>query len=139
MQKRLKKILCISIIVISLLFPGCKNSAKNHPVDFIDRKAVLQPSEKPNPLILIVEITEDGKLSLNHIETGMIDDVALLSEKIKVIFDDREKTSIREKEVVIDPRGMIKKEDLEKLIQSLIGVKASPIRVIKNSFQENNL
>ncbi|MCA1624810.1 MAG: hypothetical protein LC768_15085 [Acidobacteria bacterium] len=84
--------------------------------------------------MLRVEIDEDGKLSLNKIETGTTADPTLLAEKLKVIFDDREKTSVSEREVVIMPRGEIKNEDVEKLIENLANVKASPIRVIKNSF-----
>ena len=83
--------------------------------------------------MLVVEIDEDGKLSLNKIETGTIADVSLLSEKLKAIFEDREKTSIEEREVVIDPQGKVKNEDVEKLIENLADVKASPIRVVRNS------
>jgi len=57
----------------------------------------------------------------------------MLSEKLKVIFDDREKTSIKEREVVIYPKGKIKNEDMEKLIKNLANAKASPVRVIKNN------
>ena len=79
----------------------------------------------------MVEITSDGKLSLNKIETGTIDDTAVLAEKLKSVFDDREKTSISEREVVIDRKGSVERKDLEKVIENLAGVKASPIRVLK--------
>jgi hypothetical protein len=131
-----KKILFASIFMICLSLFGCQDSAKNYPVNFVDRKAVF-PIEnqvrKANPLMLVVEVAEGGKLSLNKIETGTIDDLALLSEKLKVVFDDREKAGINEREVMIDPRGRINNADLEKLIESLADVKASPIRVIKNN------
>lgn len=134
MERRLKKILLILNFVLSLAFLDCQSSVKNYPVDFVDREVVFSPDKKPKPLALVVEIEEDGKLSLNKIETGTIADVSQLSEKLKVIFDDREKTSIKQREVVIDPQGKIKNEDMEKLIENLADAKASPIRVIKNSF-----
>lgn len=132
----MKKTLLVSIFVICLSFLGCRDSAKNYPVDFVDRKAVFpieNQVQKVNSLSLVVEIAEDGKLSLNKIETGTIDDLALLSEKLKVIFDDREKASIKEKEVVIDPKGKVKYEDLEKLVETLASIKASPIWIVKNN------
>jgi len=134
MQKWLKKILLVSIFVLSLAFLDCKSSVKDYPVNFVDRNTVFALDKKEKLLMLVVEIDEDGKLSLNKIETGTIADVSVLSEKLKVIFDDREKTSIKEREVVIDPQGKIKNEDMEKLIENLADAKASPIRVFKNSF-----
>jgi len=133
MRNSLKKILLISIFVFSLSFLNCKSSVKNYPIDFVDRNTLLALDKKVKPLMLVVEVGEDGRLSLNKIETGTIADITLLSEKLKVIFDDREKTSIAEREVVIDPQGEIKNEDMEKLIENLADVKATPIRVIKNN------
>ena len=77
-------------------------------------------------------IDENGKLSLNKIETGTIDDAGQLSEKLRSVFDDRARSAIAEREVLIEMKGKIKKENLEKLIESLSAVKASPIRIIKN-------
>lgn len=133
MRQRLEKILLVSIFVSSLAFFDCKSSVKNYPVNFVDRDTVFALDKNGERLILVVEIDEDGTLSLNQIETGTITDVSLLAEKLRVIFEDREKTSIKEREVVIDPQGKIKNEDLEMLIENLAGVKASPIRVIKNN------
>ena len=131
----MKKILFASIFMICLSLFGCRDSAKSYPVNFVDRKTVF-PIEnqirKANPLMLVVEIAEDGKLKLNNIETGTIDDTTLISQKLKAIFDDREKAAIGAREVVVDPQGKVKYEDLEKLIDNLAEVKASPIRVIKN-------
>ncbi len=98
MQKRLKKIALASILTGSFVLTACESSAKNYPVVFIEREDVF-PAEnadrKANPLMLRVEIDEDGKLSLNKIETGMTAEPLLLAEKLKVIFDDREKAFIR--------------------------------------------
>jgi biopolymer transport protein ExbD len=130
--EKVKKIRLASIFMIFAFF-GCQDSAKNLRVDFVDRNTVFAFNQKPNPLMLIVELTENGKLSLNKIETGTIKDPTLLAEKLKVIFDDRENSLIGEREVVIDPQGKVKNEDLEKLIESLAEAKASPIRVIKDN------
>lgn len=91
-------------------------------------------SEKSNQLRLVVEIDENGRLSLNKIETGTIRDLTSLTEKLKIIFDDREKAGIGEREIVIDPQGSVKNADLEKLIEGLAGVKAAPVLIIKNNF-----
>jgi biopolymer transport protein ExbD len=131
-RKFVKNILLASVFMIFAFF-GCQDSAKNLRVEFVDRDTVFAFNQKPNPLMLIVELTENGNLSLNKIETGTIKDPTLLAEKLKVIFDDREKAGISEREVVIDPQGNVKNEDLENLIESLAEAKASPIRVIKDN------
>lgn len=131
----MKKIQLVIIFVLCLSFVGCKGSAKDYRVDFVDRNAVFALDKKLNPLRLVVEINENGKLILNKIETGTIDDVTELSKKLKAIFDDREKAGIDIREVVIDPQGKVNSEELEILIESLMSVKAAPIRVIKNNLE----
>lgn len=131
MRKQLKNTLLVSILVC-LAFSGCQSRVKTHPVDFVERNTALAVDRSRKPFLLVVEIDENGKLRLNRIETGTIADISLLSEKLEAIFEDRERNSNNEKAVVIDPRGEVKKEDVERLIESLEGVKASPIRVVKN-------
>lgn len=127
------KILPASIFMICFALSGCQSSPKIVRVDLIDRNSESVPDKKPNPLLLVVGIDENGRLSLNKIETGTISDPAVLNEKLQIIFNDREKAGISDREIVIDPQGSIKNEDLEKLIQSLAGAKAAPIRVIKTN------
>ncbi len=122
------------IFAVGLVFFGCQYAATSNEIEFVDRNAGYLPNEEQNPLTLVVAIDENGKLSLNKIETGTIDDARQLSEKLESVFDDREKSAISEREVLIEMKGKIKKENLEKLIESLSAVKASPIRIIKNSF-----
>ena len=83
--------------------------------------------------MLIVEIDEGGRLRLNKIETGTTRDMSLLAEKLEVIFADREKAGINEREVLIDPEIKVESEGFEKLVKTLVELKASPIRVIKNN------
>jgi len=82
----LKKILLISIFVSSFSFLDCKSSVENYPVHFVDRNTVFSLDKRQKPLMLVVEIAEDGKLCLNKIETGTIADISHLSEKLKVIL-----------------------------------------------------
>lgn len=127
-----KKNFLVSIFAVCLLLQGCQNSGK-YPVYFVDRNSAFLADQKQNPLRLIVEIKE-VKLSLNKIETGTLDDVSLLSEKLKAVFDDRKRAGIDEREVVIDPQDRIESEKLEKLIECLTKAEAKPILVIKNNY-----
>lgn len=115
------------------MLSGCEISARNYPVTFVDQSDVFSSDRRSNPLLLVVEMSEDGKLSLNKIETGTISDLKVLTEKLKAVFDDREKASISEREVVINLKGKISGENLQRLVESLAQAKASPIRVIKNN------
>ncbi len=130
-EKSLKKSLFVLILISSPAFLDCRNPAKNYPVEFVDRNAALAPDRSRKPLLVVVEIDEAGNLRLNRIETGTIADASILTEKLRVIFADRTNTSIGEREVIIDPRGKVGNKDLEQLIENLVTVKASPIRVIK--------
>jgi hypothetical protein len=126
-----KNILLASVFMICLAAFGCQNTVENYPVEFVDRHTVFELEKKQNPLLLVVEIGENGKLSLNKIETGTVSDPSVLSEKIEAIFKDREKAGIAEKEIFIELQGTIRGADLENLIKSLAAAKAAPIRVIK--------
>lgn len=118
---------------MSLSFSGCRNQerAANRQVEFIDRNANLSLDRKSNPLLLVVGLNEEGRLNLNKIETGTINDTSILAAKLKVVFDDRERSGIAAREVVIDPPGNVKSEDLEKLIETVAKARAAPIRVIR--------
>jgi hypothetical protein len=121
---------------ISLLWPACSGTTKGSCIVFIDKSDAFQVDggEWPrNPLILVVAINDTGILSLNGIETGTIDDTTILAEKLKVIFEDRAKASIKERSVQVEMNGVVKHEDFEKLIRELVRSDVSPIRVIKNS------
>jgi hypothetical protein len=128
-----QKKLPISIIAICLAFFSCQDSPKIIRVDFIDRNEFSMLDKQSNSLLLVVEIDENERLSLNKIETGTMSDLKVLNGILKVVFEEREKAGINEREVIIDPRGNVKNEDLKKLIESLAEVKAAPIRVIKNN------
>ena len=128
----MEKLLPALILVICLTVAECKSSTKTEGVELVDRRAVFAFDTQPNPLTLVIDIKEGGKLSLNKINTGTISDPAELSEKLKAIFDDRKKAGIDKTEVVIDPHGKISREDLDTLIERVANAKASPIRLIKD-------
>lgn len=129
------KLLFAMSILICLTTVGCNSPAKSHAeVELVDRSAVFAPGIQSNPLILVIDISDGGKLSLNKIETGTISDPVELSEKLKAIFDDRKRTGIDKAEVVIDAHGEVDREDFDRLIHGLADVNASPIRVIRNEY-----
>jgi hypothetical protein len=133
MLKSLKKIRFFLNVVLLLCILGCNKQRENYPVNFIAREDVPSFEKNTNPLLLVVVITDEGKLSLNKIETGTIDDMSVLSEKLRSIFDDRKKNGITEREVLVEMKGNVKNKDLEKLIENLNAVKAVPISVIKDN------
>ncbi len=49
---------------------------------------------KPNPLALFVEVDESGKLSLNNEPAGTLSDTRPLTERLKVIFKERERNAV---------------------------------------------
>jgi hypothetical protein len=102
------------------------------PVEFVERGAVFTFDKRADPLLLVVEVREGGRLSLNRIETGTLDDPGVLCEKLAAVFEDREKAGIFEKEVIVEPRGNAGRKELEKLLEELSRARAAPIRVIKN-------
>src|SRR5688500_10884643 len=106
----MKQILLTPFVLICATFFGCKSSAANHSVEFVDRSAAFSQDILPQPLLLIVEIDEGGRLRLNRIETGTTGDMSSLAEKLEVIFADREKAGIDEREVLIDPKINVETE-----------------------------
>lgn len=119
-------------VLICATFFGCKSSAAIHSVEFVDRSSAFSQGVLPQSLILVVEIDEGERLRLNKIETGTTGDMSLLAEKLEVIFADRAKAGIDEREVFIDPKIVPETKSVEELIRVLEDAKASPIRVIRN-------
>ena len=85
-----------------------------------------------DPLALAVEIGHDLKLRLNKIETGNMNDLKVLKEKLGVIFEDREQDGISARKVVVDLRVPIDRPALEVLAAQLAAADASPVIVIEN-------
>jgi hypothetical protein len=132
MGKTTEKFLLGAICATGISVSGCTDSARSYPVHLVERSAVFSQDEELNPLRLVIEINENGKLTLNKIEAGTLSDTTFLSEKLKTIFTDRQKAAICTREVIILPRSKIENEELEKLIEALRISDAAPILVIKD-------
>ena len=108
----------------------------NYPVKYVDRTAVFPPGQKPGWRLLVIGVAEDGKLTLNHEAIGEIGDEKLLIEKLKTIFQEREKQSIGERDVVIETEGKVFQSRINRLIESLAeDARAASILIIKNNSQ----
>lgn len=107
-----------------------KLKTKYSSVKFVDRNSIFS-SAKPDPLMLIIEIGEDGELRLNASDAGTIADTAFLSQKIMAVFQERQKLSIAERGIVVDPKGNTKEEELERVVQTLADANAAPIQIVK--------
>ena len=132
MGKTTEKILLGAICATGLSLSGCTDSTASYQVRFVERSAVFSDDENLRPLQLVVEINENGKLTLNKIEAGTLSDTTFLSEKLQTIFTDRKKAAINVREVIILPQSRIENEKLEKLIEELRTSDAAPILVIKD-------
>lgn len=120
-------------LTVWLLATACRESAKGPAVLFVDQSEVAGgiADQQTDPLMLMVSIDSRGKLRLNRIETGTIDDTTVLGEKLTAVFNDRGKSSIAEREVLVEMEGTVRHVDLETLIAALTEAGASPINVIK--------
>lgn len=132
MGKTTEKFLLGAICAIGISLSGCADSPRSNTVRFVERSAVFSGDEELNPLRLVIEINENGKLTLNKIEAGTVSDTSFLAEKMKTIFTDRKKAGIGAREVIILPEYKIENEELEKLIENLRISGAAPILVIKD-------
>jgi len=117
------------MLVLGSLLSACGKVPNNSSVTLVDEGEVWHA----NPLMLVVEINTQGNLRLNRIETGGVDDTNILAERLKTVFKDRESSSISEREVLVEMDGAVDRDDLEKVIEALESVKASPIRVIRST------
>ena len=118
---------------ICFIFYGCGGLSKSYPAFSIDKQVAFSPGKKSDPFRLVVGINENGGLRLNGIEVGTIAEPDVLYEKIKSVFDDRARNGISEKEILIQQTGAVKSEDLDRLIETLAKLKASPIRIIREN------
>ena len=131
-----EKVLLTLVFAAWFAFSACQKSSNGAMVTFIDRDEVFTADtfKHADPLLLLIEIDEEGKLTLNRIEVGTIDDLNPLAGKLRTIFEDRARAEIAIQDVVIEMNGNVDGEHFEKLIESLSDIEAAPIRVIKSSF-----
>jgi biopolymer transport protein ExbD len=98
---------------------------------------------KPNPLTLVVSISNDLQLKLNQDGMGSVNDTAILSQKLRQVFQQRkeqraykpgmetrvevpEEERIEKTVFIKAPRGM-RYEDVVKVIDAIKGAGANPV------------
>ena|SRR5687767_7224062 len=130
MVKQLRKRLLRTAIPFALAFalgiPAC--SAGSGPeVIFGGRTETF---DKSGPFRLTVGINGRGDLTLNKIDCGNVDDLSDLKGKLGIVFEDRRRLDIRDRDIFVEMDGVIPHSDVERLIDSLGGLGVSQITII---------
>lgn len=118
------------ILLLGLGLAACGRPHGERPVEFVARDAVCPAGGKTDPRRLLVTVDERGRLALNRIEIGTLDDVSVLAEKLEIVFADRERNGDHVREVIVERRGAVREDDLEKLLDAVSETRAAPVRVI---------
>ncbi|MBV9211974.1 MAG: biopolymer transporter ExbD [Acidobacteria bacterium] len=89
---------------------------------------------KPNPLTLVVTISNDFKLKLNTDEMGSTGDTGALSQRLAALFEQRKSTGAYrpgtqevEKTVFVKAPRSIKYGEVVKVIDAIKGAGANPV------------
>ena len=100
--------------------------------------AIKSKSEKPNPLELILNICENGELTLNNLKLGNVSGENTLGVKLTEVFQSRELNRVTaegantiEKTVTIKPPTKISREIFEKTCRIVKDANPSSIKVLK--------
>jgi hypothetical protein len=127
------KLLAGAVLLAGLVQSSCADRTSRPSAGHfqIVKRSEMAASDA-DPLALVVEIGHDLKLRLNKIETGNMNDLKVLKEKLGVIFEDREQDGISARKVVVDLRVPIDRPALEVLAAQLAAADASPMIVIEN-------
>lgn len=127
------KLLAGAVLLAGLVQSSCADRTSRPSAGHfqIVKRSEMAASDA-DPLALVVEIGHDLKLRLNKIETGNMNDLKVLKEKLGVIFEDREQDGISARKVVVDLRVPIDRPALEVLAAQLAAADASPVIVIEN-------
>lgn len=91
---------------------------------------------KPNPLFLLVEMQNDGKIKLNYESQGALQNFAPLKMRLSEVFRSREDNGVFreglnevEKTVYVKVSDSIKFSDVIKLVQAVAETGANPIGI----------
>lgn len=89
---------------------------------------------KPNPLTLVVTISNDLKLKLNQDDMGSVNDTAAISTRLAGLFDQRKRerafrpgTEEVEKTVFVKAPRALKYGEVVKVIDAIKGAGANPV------------
>ena len=129
------RILLPILVAAGAACSSCDGRRSPRTVIFDDRAIVLadgNASAYARSGMLIVSLGEDRQVSLNKFETGSVETLGPLAEKLLVIFSDRQRSGVESREVIIELRGAVRSPDLEKLVETLAMSGAEPIRIIRD-------
>jgi biopolymer transport protein ExbD len=132
-------VLLIIFMVITPLKPS--RFQADIPTQRVPNEALSQLN--PNPLTLVVSISNDLQLKLNQDAMGSVNDTAILSQKLRQVFQQRkeqraykpgmetrvevpEEERIEKTVFIKAPRGM-RYEDVVKVIDAIKGAGANPV------------
>jgi hypothetical protein len=123
-------------LLVSVCLLGCQPSLKSSadptdsPVIVIARRDANSAYARDDSLRLVLEVKGDGRLRLNKIDIGNISDTSELSEKLKVIFDERARDGIQNRAVFIEPLKEVDQDQIKALVDVLVQSDASQIQII---------
>ncbi|MBA2380147.1 MAG: hypothetical protein H0V76_11305 [Blastocatellia bacterium] len=121
------------MIGLAALIAGCSGQAHGPDFVFVERHELDSETRAEggiaDPLALIVSVNPTGKLMLNRVDVGTIDDADALSQRLATIFSDRKRADINKRDVVVELDGKIESKVLYQLLDRLHRASASPLRV----------
>ncbi len=117
----------VLVCFATLLF-GCGGPAHGPEFVFVDRQEIAE-SRAADPLALIVSVDPSGKLTLNRVDVGTIDDPQPLAQHLATIFADRKRAEINKRDVTIELNGNIQSRIFYELLARLDEADASPLMV----------
>jgi hypothetical protein len=124
--RKFRRIPALLTLGFWLAIQGCSGGPP--PQVIFGRQADSLPRDRS--FDLIVGLDGRGNLTLNHIETGTLDDISQLNEKVGAVFEDRQRFGITGREIVVEMNGPIARPDLERLLGSLRRVGVSQITIV---------
>jgi biopolymer transport protein ExbD len=122
-------------LLVSVCLLGCQPSLKSRP-DSIEPTVVVASRDansayaRDDSLRLVLEVKGDGQLRLNKIDIGNVSDTSELSEKLKVIFDERARDGIQNRAVFIEPLKEVDQDQIKALVNVLVQSDASQIQIV---------
>lgn len=125
-------VLLVLLIIFMIIAPSKPSRFKAQVP--AEPKQEDQTVAKPNPLTLVVAVTNDQKVTLNNENAGDVSDASLLTSKLSQIFKDRESNGVFregtnevEKTVFIKAPKSVQYGDVVKVIDAAKTAGSEPI------------
>jgi TonB family protein len=91
----------------------------------------------PNPLMLVVTVTEERQVRLNQEDEGTLNDLGALRARLGKIFEERKQSNVLrigtdevEKTVIVKSSAYLNEAELSKVVSEVKAAGASPVRVM---------